>query len=76
MRHKIRVRQHVNPLAQKYRTPANPVDWEKVYAQFNQPLHLDIGCARGQFLLSMAQDRTRLEFYRVGNSRTLGSRGE
>ncbi|MBH8563141.1 tRNA (guanosine(46)-N7)-methyltransferase TrmB [Nostoc sp. CENA67] len=55
MRNKIRVRQHVNPLAQKYGTPANPLDWEKVYAQFNQPLHLDIGCARGQFLLSMAK---------------------
>ena len=55
MPNKIRVRQHVNPLGQKYQTPANPVDWEKVYAQFNQPLHLDIGCARGQFLLNMAQ---------------------
>ena len=55
MRNKVRVRQHVNPLAQKYQTPANPVDWEKVYAQPNQPLHLDIGCARGQFLLSMAK---------------------
>lgn len=55
MRNKVRVRQHVNPLAQKYRTPANAVDWEKVYALPNQPLHLDIGCARGQFLLSMAK---------------------
>jgi tRNA (guanine-N7-)-methyltransferase len=49
-----RVRQHVNPLAQKYLTPANPLEWEKFYPQPNQPLHLDIGCARGQFLLKMA----------------------
>ncbi|MBW4615629.1 MAG: tRNA (guanosine(46)-N7)-methyltransferase TrmB [Desmonostoc vinosum HA7617-LM4] len=51
----VRVRQHVNPLAQKYQTPASPLDWEKVYAKLNQPLHLDIGCARGKFLLDMAK---------------------
>ncbi len=51
----VRVRQHVNPLAKKYQTPASPLEWEKIYAQSNQPLHLDIGCARGQFLLNMAK---------------------
>ncbi len=50
----VRVRQHVNPLAQKYQTPAQALDWEKVYTNVNQPLHLDIGCGRGRFLLSMA----------------------
>jgi tRNA (guanine-N7-)-methyltransferase len=50
----VRVRQHVNPLAKKYQTPASPLDWEKIYAQPNQPLHLDIGCAKGQFLLNIA----------------------
>ncbi|QMS89306.1 tRNA (guanosine(46)-N7)-methyltransferase TrmB [Nostoc edaphicum CCNP1411] len=51
----VRVRQHVNPLGKKYQTPANPLDWEKVYTKPNQPLHLDIGCAKGQFLLNMAK---------------------
>jgi len=51
---RVRVRQHVNPLSQKYQTPTSPPDWDKVYADPNQPLHLDIGCAWGQFLLSMA----------------------
>ncbi|MEH2444134.1 tRNA (guanosine(46)-N7)-methyltransferase TrmB [Nostoc sp.] len=50
----VRVRQHVNPLAKKYQTPASPLDWGKIYAKPNQPLHLDIGCAKGQFLLNMA----------------------
>ncbi|ACC78826.1 tRNA (guanosine(46)-N7)-methyltransferase TrmB [Nostoc punctiforme] len=50
----VRVRQHVNPLANKYQTPASPQDFEKIYAKPNQPLHLDIGCAKGQFLLNMA----------------------
>ena len=50
----IRVRQHVNPLARKFQTPVDPLEWGKVYTQPNQPLHLDIGCARGRFLLKMA----------------------
>jgi len=55
LRKKVRVRQHVNPLGSKYQTPASPLEWEKVYAKPNQPLHLDIGCAKGQFLLNMAK---------------------
>ncbi|MEA5626262.1 tRNA (guanosine(46)-N7)-methyltransferase TrmB [Nostoc sp. UHCC 0251] len=51
----VRVRQHVNPLGKKYQTPASPQDFEKIYAKPNQPLHLDIGCAKGQFLVNMAQ---------------------
>ncbi|NEQ67490.1 MAG: tRNA (guanosine(46)-N7)-methyltransferase TrmB, partial [Symploca sp. SIO2D2] len=39
---KVRVRQHVNPLSQKYQIPVSPPDWTKVYAQTTQPLHLDI----------------------------------
>lgn len=51
----VRVRQHVNPLARKYQTPVSPLEWEKVYTQPNQPLHLDIGCAKGWFVLNMAE---------------------
>ena len=57
-----RVRQHVNPLSQKYQTPLTPLDWEKIYTQLNQPLHLDIGCAWGRFLLDMAQVETNWNF--------------
>jgi tRNA (guanine-N7-)-methyltransferase len=58
----VRVRQHVNPLARKYQTPANPVKWEEVYAQPSQHLHLDIGCGKGLFLLHMAQIETNWNF--------------
>ncbi|BAZ85847.1 tRNA (guanosine(46)-N7)-methyltransferase TrmB [Dolichospermum compactum] len=51
----VRVRQHVNPLASKFQTPAASPEWEKIYIQPNLPLHLDIGCARGRFVLKMAQ---------------------
>ncbi|TAF10470.1 MAG: tRNA (guanosine(46)-N7)-methyltransferase TrmB [Nostocales cyanobacterium] len=58
----IRVRQHVNPLARKFQTPSDPLAWEKVYTQPNQPLHLDIGCARGRFLLQMSQVEANWNF--------------
>lgn len=50
-----RVREHVNPLALKYRTPATAPDWQQIYTNPSQPLHLDIGCARGRFAMQMAQ---------------------
>nr|WP_088241237.1 tRNA (guanosine(46)-N7)-methyltransferase TrmB [Calothrix rhizosoleniae] len=59
---RVRVRQHVNPLANKYQTPVNPLEWGKIYAHPNQPLHLDIGCARGRFALKMAQIQTHWNF--------------
>jgi tRNA (guanine-N7-)-methyltransferase len=57
----VRVRQHVNPLSQKYQQPPEPPDWSKVYAA-EQPLHLDIGCGRGQFLQAMAQQQPDWNF--------------
>ncbi|WP_392534883.1 tRNA (guanosine(46)-N7)-methyltransferase TrmB [Nostoc sp. C117] len=58
----VRVRQHVNPLGKKYQTPVSPLDWEKVYPKPNQPLHLDIGCAKGQFLLNLAKIESNWNF--------------
>jgi tRNA (guanine-N7-)-methyltransferase len=56
------VRQHVNPLSQKYQQPPQPPTWETIYADPKQPLHLDIGCGRGQFLLTMAQQQPDWNF--------------
>lgn len=59
---RVRVRQHVNPLAIKYQKPVNPIDWQKIYPLVNQPLLLDIGCARGKFLMDMAQLKPNCNF--------------
>ncbi len=59
---RVRVRQHVNPLGIKYQTPVNPIDWDNIYLNVNQPLLLDIGCARGQFLMDMAQLQPNCNF--------------
>lgn len=52
---RVRVHQHVNPLAPFYRQAPKPVDVEGVFAEPDKPLLLDIGCARGRFLLRMAE---------------------
>ena len=51
---RVRVHQHVNPLAPYFRRSPEPVDLSAVFADPSRPLHLDIGCARGRFLLQMA----------------------
>lgn len=52
---RVRVHQHVNPLSPYYRQEPKPIDLAKVFAYPDRSLHLDIGSARGRFLLGMAQ---------------------
>jgi tRNA (guanine-N7-)-methyltransferase len=52
---RVRVHQHVNPLAPYYRFEPQPFEIEKVFASPTLPLFLDIGSARGRFLLKMAE---------------------
>lgn len=59
---RVRVRQHVNPLSLKYQQPIAIPDWSKIYTQLDKPFHLDLGSARGKFLLSLAQIHTNLNY--------------
>jgi tRNA (guanine-N7-)-methyltransferase len=52
---RIKVRQHVNPLSNRYQQPLTPPDWATIYDDLDRPIHLDIGCAWGRFLLKLAQ---------------------
>lgn len=57
---RVRVHQHVNPLAPFYRFTPKPIEPENVFADAALPLFLDIGCARGRFILKMAEaDKTQ-----------------
>jgi tRNA (guanine-N7-)-methyltransferase len=57
---RVRVHQHVNPLAPYYRFTPSPIELENVFADAALPLFLDIGSARGRFILKMADlDRAR-----------------
>ena len=52
---RVRVHQHVNPLSPFYTQEPTPIDIRGVFAVPSLPLHLDIGCARGRFILRMAE---------------------
>ncbi|MFO8238600.1 MAG: tRNA (guanosine(46)-N7)-methyltransferase TrmB [Prochlorococcaceae cyanobacterium] len=49
------VRQHVNPLSRFYQQPLLLPPPAELFDDPARPLHLDIGCARGRFLLALAQ---------------------
>ncbi|MGB6014025.1 MAG: methyltransferase domain-containing protein, partial [Nodosilinea sp.] len=58
----VRVRQHVNPLSDKYQAPVDIPAWEQVFANPRQLLHIDIGCGKGMFALQMAQIQPEWNF--------------
>lgn len=63
---RVRVHQHVNPLAKYFRElPIEPLEIEKVFANAEMPLFLDIGCGRGRFLLEMAENDKMQNFLGV-----------
>jgi tRNA (guanine-N7-)-methyltransferase len=62
---RIRVHQHVNPLAPYFRFTPQPVEITQVFVNPALPLHLDIGSARGKFLLEMAENNPNVNFLGV-----------
>jgi len=60
---KSRFRQHVNPLARKFQMPTEQLseDWPRdgSFEDPMLPLHIDIGCGKGGFLLSLASERKK-----------------
>ncbi len=62
---RVRVHQHVNPLSPHYTQSPESVDWTAAFADPSLPLHLDIGCARGRFILRMAETEPEWNFLGV-----------
>lgn len=57
---KSRFRQHVNPLARKFQMQTELDEgWPNngIFTEPSLPLHVDIGCGKGGFLLELAKDR-------------------
>ena len=55
MGRRTRVRQHANPLQIQLQKPAEPLDWEGVYADATRPLVVDAGCGYGRFLIALSR---------------------
>jgi tRNA (guanine-N7-)-methyltransferase len=62
---RVRVHQHVNPLAPFYRFTPPPIELSAIFADAALPLFLDIGCARGRFILKMAELEKQQNFLGV-----------
>ncbi len=62
---RVRVHQHVNPFSPYYRQEPEPLNPAAVYADPSLPVHLDIGCARGRFILRMAEVEPEWNFLGV-----------
>jgi len=58
----LRIHQHVNPLSNKYLALPPLPNWTEVYTHSFNPLHLDLGCAAGHFLIKMAQKQKDWNF--------------
>ena len=48
------MRQHVNPLSRFFQLPLELPAPQELFEHPHLPIHLDIGCARGFFLLELA----------------------
>ena len=59
---RIRIHQHVNPLSPYYSFTPKPLEIEKIFAHPQLLLLIDIGSARGRFLLKMAEITTDFNF--------------
>ena len=62
---RVRVHQHVNPLSPFYRQSPEPVDIESLFAEPDRPLLLDLGSARGRFILRMAEAEPKWNYLGV-----------
>jgi tRNA (guanine-N7-)-methyltransferase len=70
------VRQHVNPLSRFFQQPLALPPPEQLFADATLPLHLDIGCARGRFLLALAEQQPQRNHLGVEIRRALVSAAE
>lgn len=49
------VRNHVNPFTRPNQIPTEVADWSKLFAEPSWPLHIDVGCGYGRFVLIRAK---------------------
>ncbi len=56
------MRQHVNPLSRFFQVEKDLPEIQELFHKTDLPIHLDIGCGRGHFLLQMASTNSQWNF--------------
>jgi len=56
------MRQHVNPLSSNFNQTENIPSLSEMFGNSKSPLHLDIGCAAGEFLFDLALVKNRWNY--------------
>jgi len=56
------VRQHVNPLSQFFQLPLSLPSKTILFKDYHYPIHLDIGSAKGEFLIELALKNPKWNF--------------
>tara|TARA_Y100001968_G_scaffold21367_1_gene16880 strand:+ start:1904 stop:2551 length:648 start_codon:yes stop_codon:yes gene_type:complete len=56
------VRQHVNPLSEFFQLPLRLPDKTILFKQPHYPIHIDIGSAKGEFLIELASKHSKWNF--------------
>ena len=56
------VRQHVNPLSKFFQLPVSLPSKSILFQESHYPIHLDIGSARGEFLIELASKHPKWNF--------------
>lgn len=62
-----RMKRMTNPLAAQFAAPPPPPDWASVFADPSLPSLLDVGCAKGRFLLDLSADAAFAERHGTHN---------
>jgi len=71
----IRVRQHVNPLKRELQILAEAPNWDEAFADPSKPLHVDLGCGPGRFLLLKARREPESNYLGMEIRKKLVDRG-
>ena len=56
------MRQHVNPLSEFFQRPLSLENYANLFKESNHPIHLDIGSAKGEFLIELATKYPKWNF--------------
>ena len=57
------MRQHVNPLSRNFEEIERIPSLSQIFENPKSPLHLDIGCASGDFLFDLASENKKWKFW-------------